>query len=1062
MNGYEFTDTVNLKLLGCAFCIGLTAFFLASDTAIAEELKASDATEVNPVRKTVFFSNGVNTVPPNHRQSLRFISIEPTVFLIKQEGSLVQVANVIVENTSEPVEASLDVKLSSKKETTALGKVKNGSSSLQVHIPDVSEPTPDKVIRGPAVIEFVLRANGKVQDNRKITWQPQRHWKVYIVPITHHDLGYTDTIENVLHSYDSFYDDILRFCEQTKDWPDESKYRYTVEGTWSLQHFIENRPNEVIDKLARYIKESRIEISAFFGNEISCLCGHEELIRLMYPSFRLKRKFGAPIRTASIIDIPGLSWGLPTILAGAGVKYFFAGLPTYFEWGRNDIHTFWDESAILRYGRPDAFRWQGPDGQTVLLYYQGSYGFFHDVTGPHSYKEVLDNLPGMLEALQKQTCPFDVVRYIHNGVDNYPPDVKISHIVKEWNDQWAYPKLFVATNSMFFEELQKQCGNVRTFRGELPDTDYVVGAASTANQTGINRTTHDRLHSAEKFATIASLVSDYAYPAEKIRQAYDNVLLYDEHTWGMAYPVGKTQDWDWADKSLYAYKAAGLTESILFESLERIADKIELKERGPYIVVFNSLSLRRTDVVRLPRFAEKEPFDLIDEDTGQKVPYQIVKLDGPQAPSLYSAHRYARGQFEQQELFELVFIAEGVPSLGYKTYRISPKDETGPLSSSIVVGDASMENRFFKVTLDSQSGAVESIYDKELLRELADKDAPHRLNQFVARWVQSGKQEGPKKIETQKGQVGPIYGSLVVHSEGPGCPQITTEIILYDKIKRIDFANRVLKDSTPLLEIYFAFPFKINNPNFWFEGSNSVIVPLRDQFPGSNSNYYAVQHWADVSDSQIGVTLSCVQSHLLEFGGLWPCYVSQAHHGVTPPDFGREFVKQSELTRGYMYSFVLDSNFRTNFQPVQQGDILFCYSVTTHKEGWKEGRARDFGWAICNPLVPVRVEGKKQGTLGEKMGLCQVDKPNVFLLTLKRAEDGDGIIARLIETEGKSVDPAPDGEVTVTLTLPSLTIKKAYRTNLVEENMSQLPFTEHSITAPIKAFGITTIRFQTQ
>jgi alpha-mannosidase len=81
------------------------------------------------------------------------------------------------------------------------------------------------------------------------------------------------------------------------------------------------------------------------------------------------------------------------------------------------------------------------------------------------------------------------------------------------------------------------------------------------------------------------------------------------------------------------------------------------------------------------------------------------------------------------------------------------------------------------------------------------------------------------------------------------------------------------------------------------------------------------------------------------------------------------------------------------------------------------------GWAICNPLVPVQVNGKKKGTLDSKMSFCQVDKTNVFLLTLKRAEDGDGIIVRLIETEGK--------DVTATLTLPHLTIKKAYQTNLV-------------------------------
>lgn len=291
-------------------------------------------------------------------------------------------------------------------------------------------------------------------------------------------------------------------------------------------------------------------------------------------------------------------------------------------------------------------------------------------------------------------------------------------------------------------------------------------------------------------------------------------------------------------------------------------------------------------------------------------------------------------------------------------------------------------------------------------------------------------------------------------SSGAGCPQLIQEIILYDKIKRIDFANRILKDSTPLLEIYFAFPFKVENPSFRFEGSDSVIEPLRDQFPGSNSNYYAVQHWADVSDGNVGMTLSCIESHLLEFGGLWPCYVSQAHHGVTPPDFGREFVKQNELTKGYMYAFVLDSNFRTNFQPVQQGDMLFRYSITAHKGEQKQNLASYFGWAICNPLVPVSIDGKKQGTLGSKIGLCQLDKPNVFLLTLKKAEDGDGIIARLLETEGK--------EVTATLTMPHLVIKKAQQTNLVEENIAELPSTEHSVTVPVKPFGITTIRFQTQ
>jgi len=1054
------SDTrTELERLGRAFCAGLIVVAIASNAVRAEAPKTSRLTEVNTVQEGAA-SNG-------DAPTLRFQSIEPTVFFVKEKGNLLQMVEVVVENTSGPAEAGLDIKLGSQETSTDLGKVKEGKAAFQVHVPDIDDPTP---------VEFALKAGGKLQDRRKMTWQPQRHWKVYFVPITHHDLGYTDTIENVLHKYDGFYDDIARFCEETDDWPEESKYRYTVEQTWSIQHFLEegHREKEVVEKLGKYIKEGRIEIPAFFGNEISTLCSHEELIRLMYPSFRLKRKYGVPIRTGAITDVPGMSWGLPTVLAGAGVKYFFAGLPTYFRWGgRTDIHTFWDEAAILRHGRPDAFRWQGPDGGSVLVYYQGSYGFFTGGAGPNSSQEIMDHLPGKLNAMEKQDSPFDVVRYIHNGVDNYPPGVNVSHIVREWNNRWAYPKLVVATNTMFFEALEKQCQDVRTFRGELPHTDYAVGAIGTAKETAINRITHDRLHSAEKFATVAinyprppfgnwiGTYSHYQDPFKKIGEAYDNMLLYDEHTWGMSHQVGKLQDWSWNDKSGYAYRAGALAESVLLGSLDTVTGAIELKEKGRHIVVFNSLSFQRTDVVKVPSrccgysgfidFSEK-PFDLIDEETGEKVPHQIVELDSPQAPVPYAAPRYCRGQFSQPELFELVFVAEGVPSLGYKTYRLLPKEKAGSFPSGVVVGENSLENRFFRVTLDPQTGTIESIHDKELAREIVDQGAPHKLNQFVARWVKSGKEESPKKATTHKGQSGPVYGSLVVSTQGAGCPQLTQEIILYDKIKRIDLANRILKDSTPLVEIYFAFPFKIDNPEFRFEGSCSVIKPLRDQFPGSNSNYYAVQHWADVSDGQIGVTLSPVESHLLEFGGLWPCYVSQAHHGVTPPDFGRPFVKAEELTNGHMYSFVLDSNFRTNFPPTQQGDLLFRYSITTHQGDWKKGRPRDFGWAIGNPLMPVSASGKKEGMLGRTMSFCQVDKPNVLLLTLKQAEDGDGIILRLVETEGEPV--------AATVTLPHLTIKKAYRTNLVEENKGELTFTPHEVSAPVKAFGITTIRLQ--
>ena len=685
------------------------------------------------------------------------------------------------------------------------------------------------------------------------------------------------------------YDDVLKFCEETDDFPVESQYHYTLEGTWSLQHYLDSRGDEVLPRLKKYVSNGRIEIGALFGNQISGLHSHEQLIRMMYPSFRFQSQLGGVIRCGSITDVPGLSWGLPTVMAEAGVKYFFAGLPTYFEWGRNDIHTFWDESKILRNGRPDAFYWQGPDKQKVLVYYQGSYGFFRDVHGPHDYEYVEENLPDMLDKLERGGCEFDIMRYIHNGVDNYPPSVVISHIVRQWNAKYAYPKLIVSTNTMFFEQLEKRTKDLRTFSGELPHTDYAVGAISTAKQTTINRLTHDSLNFAEKAATIASLTTDYNYPGDEIRTAYDNMLLYDEHTWGKDYPTGPIQDMAWNEKSQYAYRAAGITDPILRDSLSSIAHNVELKDDGWHVVVFNSLSIQRTDVVRVTKFGNPGAVEFIDLQTSEHVPCQSVKITGAQDPIPYAAYRYARGAFEEHELYDMVFVAEDVPPMGYKTFRMVTRDKPDQLKSSLKLGKDSIENRFYKVTVDRKTGAA-GIYDKDLKRQIIDAKAPHLANQLVVRSIVTGKFHTVEGVSIKKSQSGPIYASLTVTASAPGCPQVTQEIILYDKLKRIDFNNRILKDSTPLQEVYFAFPFDIDKPDIRFEASNSVIEPFVDQFPGSNTNYYSLQHWAHASDGKIGVTFSPVESHLVEFGGIWPCYVSQAHHGVDAPDFGEAFV----------------------------------------------------------------------------------------------------------------------------------------------------------------------------
>jgi len=135
-------------------------------------------------------------------------------------------------------------------------------------------------------------------------------------------------------------------------------------------------------------------------------------------------------------------------------------------------------------------------------------------------------------------------------------------------------------------------------------------------------------------------------------------------------------------------------------------------------------------------------------------------------------------------------------------------------------------------------------------------------------------------------------------------------------------------------------------------------------------------------------------------------------------------------------------------------EILFHYSLTTHEGDWQKGNCAGFGWAAANQFIVDDVHGKKDGPLAPgTMSFCSVDRPNVLLTTLKRAEDGAGIIIRLIETQGEPT--------TASVTFPHIAAARATITNLVEENKSRAVFTEHQVQVNLRAFGTATIRIET-
>lgn len=1012
-------------------------------------------------------------MPKENQITIR--SAKGTIYYINSSDGLAQGYDLTIDNPGEPFDGEILVKWSKQEHSCGVGAIAGGESTVRIYIPDVREST---------AMSFSLK--GHSNSALEIDHTPQRHWTVHLIQFAHHDLGYTDLPSNILREFCGFYDDVLRFCRETDHFPEESKFRYTIEQGWSLLYYLEHRPEEVREEMMQRIREGRVEVNAFLANETTELLGPEEMVRMLYPVFELKRKYGIPVQSAEHNDIPGISWGVAAAMAGAGVKWFSPALPDYFRWGTN-YHTFWDEDLIAPNNLPVAFNWEAPNGEKILFWYgrQGAGGQV-DVT--------LRDLPHYLEELQDSGYQYDVLRYLTMGGwrDNSLPRVEFAYTCKDWNEKWAYPRFVQSLNSKFFPELERQLGDVPTYRGELPGTDYSVAANCTAYPSSLNRVTHDQLLAAERIATVASELSSYKYQKDQIDEAYYCTLLNDEHAWGLAHPTGPGQDACIAQHCEYSYRAAALAHNVLQKAVNEFGDFVSRDEDGYYAMVFNPTHLTRTDIctapqktmetcalalkpkpvedfgpwgdrpmpfmgctvsnramVQIPNELFDNGFEVIDTITGKSVPYEIYEVNSAQAPVPYAAYRASMGTFRREEKREVRFLAEDVPAMGYKMYRFVPSKKR-PAKSQVTVGRNTLENRFYRLELDPKTGAIKSIFDKDLNKELLDQTAEYGANQMVIRSSITSERVTSAKATIQRGRQGAISGSLIVRTQAIGYPQITQEIILYSDIKRIDLANRVLKDSTAQLETFFAFPFAVDKPKFEYEGSLSVIEPLEDQFPGSNSEYYCVQHWADVYGPEHGVAISSIDAPMMQFGDNWPLYVSQAHHGFTPPNFDHPFHTKEDVKNGHIYSFVLLNNYATNFQPMQNGDLLFRYSITSHEGDWKQGRASDFGYGVSVPFVHAAVQGVNKGQLPLSSGYCELDMDNVVLLALKRAEDGNGFIVRVMETEGRDTE--------VTITLPFINITNGYETNLVEENQRVLNVSRHSIRLNVGAWDTATIR----
>lgn len=899
--------------------------------------------------------------------------------------------------------------------------------------------------------------------------KPARQWKIYVITHTHADIGYTDLIPEVERVWCQGMDMAVSAAQKGLKW--------TLEGSLLFDAYSRNRKPERVAELVNLIRQGKIEVASLYTNIEQENAGPEELIRAnYYANDTLRRQYGISSKTAMLSDITGLTWGLPRALSGTGTRYLLFGPGAYKELlGESKLpHLFWFTSQ---------------DGSRVLT--QMRSGRYRDYTQAKMFLRPDTMEKGVPELLQYYESmgaeyPYDAI-LLQLAFDNVNPQLDLVDNINAWNAKHSDVKVIMATPQEFFEYVEKN------YAAKIPAVSGDITSAWTddpgifAQATGLKRRAANEILSAEKFAAVDELLgSDRPYPRADIDQTYKDLLVYTDHTYGMdnwywehvalerARGALDHPEWDyykesWESKKEYAYEASRLSGKLLGNTLQSLASRVPADERT--VVVFNPLSWPRTDVVRVLHRALKIGradlyYNLVDNTTGERVPYQALLGDRLQET--------------------IAFIAKDVPPLGYKTYHLEPAPERPQFpEGSVRVNANTIENEFYRVQLDPTTGAVASIFDKDLKRELVDQKATEKVNQYLY-YSLTGNHEAlyqdnhprthlgrvptswynvgiftPLAARIEPGANGPAQKSLIADinmSASPAPSHITQEVILYPGIKRIDFVNRIHKQATLTKEeVYYAFPFNVPNFQINCELPGAVFRPYKDQLSGSFTGFSGIQNWADASNSEFGVSVATREVPAIEFGEIRT----------------NEWTMQYQPQRPAFFFYIMNNKENTNgafwqgSEDWRLGYFEVNFAVTSHPGSWQQADTTHFGWDHNTPLVARvianKVENnnpgkqalftaKQAGTLPAKSASFSQGLPdNVILQSLKIAEDGKGLIARFYETEGRKASINWKGPITA---------KQASLCNLVEQSEKEAKLDNGAVHFEIQPWQIVTLRFQ--
>lgn len=784
-----------------------------------------------------------------------------------------------------------------------------------------------------------------------------RKWELHFIPHSHQDIGYTHRQNEVLQRQWDNLEEALDLIDATAQYPTAAQFKWNTEATWYLQAYLRRyKGTHRVERLKQAIRQGKIAVDASLGSMLSGISKQEELMHYFDDAQQLEKELGMEFKTVLFSDVPGASWGMTSAFAQNNIRYFSSApnyTPNYPAGGSRlaHFHRIWGDKP---------FYWKSASGQDSVLYWATGTGYslFHSwifdrlsVCGLDPIWEVLENLDA-----REYAYPITYMRYTIHG-DNGPPDRDMADVIKKWNETYAYPRFSISTMENVFQELEDRYGKVLpSYAGDMSPV-WEDGAASSARELALNRSTAEKLNQIE---IQWSTVSPEDFPTASLNEAWKYVNLFSEHTWGAAnsfYDKNSTFTKDqWEEKKGYALTADSISKTLENELLSKLSSK-----NSDVLTVWNHNSWNRTDLVSFQSKRDLKGY-VMQQNNGTTTPLQ------------------------KQNNGDWFFLAKDIPGLSSKSYRLVKSKTAYP--NTLAQEDSLFKSDEVGFSLD-KNGVITGL---SFNRDNYDYAGPDGLNKFyhTNKGLQNLNSElSDVKISVQEN--GPVMAVVSIQSNAPGCHKLTKELHVIKGIDRLDIKNIIDKTETDVFEnIRFSFDFNISNPEVNLDQAWGSIFPERQQLRGVNKNFYSVQNQIAVMNSDKAVTLTTTDAPFVEIGNM-------TGEGWRTPDRGRtDWQLSASLGTGRVYSWVMNNSWTTNYKASQPGITAFRYSISpTHTDNLATPKRK--GIEAVQKMTVVPMADTKEITAPFEI----IETNKVAVSTMKVL--GDNLFVRIVNQDDATV-----------------------------------------------------------